>query len=354
MTGLTLPGHDRRALLELGQEDLRQAGARAGAEEAQVVRDLRQADRERLQRAGGLDEAVAGGLRLERVGRRGDRQGRCRPRAARARARRTPDACSGRCRRRCRRAGSCRAARASPRRAPCPRAPARRSRRTPGRASPGTASIQCVRPDLTTSSNSVAFASSAAASWSSAGSRSWTISSSAARCTADGKTSFEHWPMLTSSFACTPSPASVAITSFAFMFDEVPEPVWKTSIGNWSSSSPSATRSAGGGDPLRLVLVEQAELGVHARRGGLDPAEPARHRRRDRLAGDGEVGDRLAGLAAPQLRGWQRCRSQREVSSRRRCAAGSSSSQARRASRAGGRAARRRARSAASIACQPA
>ena len=50
--------------------------------------------------------------------------------------------------------------------------------------------------------------------------------------------------MLTWSFGCTSSPASVAITSFAFMFDDVPEPVWKTSIGNWSSSSPEATRSA--------------------------------------------------------------------------------------------------------------
>jgi hypothetical protein len=28
------------------------------------------------------------------------------------------------------------------------------------------------------------------------------------------------------------------------MFEEVPEPVWKTSIGNWSSSSPFAIRSA--------------------------------------------------------------------------------------------------------------
>ncbi|MDT5173583.1 MAG: hypothetical protein QOG37_834, partial [Mycobacterium sp.] len=44
---------------------------------------------------------------------------------------------------------------------------------------------------------------------------------------------------LTSSFGCTLLPsfsaASVAMTSFAFMFDDVPEPVWKTSIGNWSS-----------------------------------------------------------------------------------------------------------------------
>ena len=28
------------------------------------------------------------------------------------------------------------------------------------------------------------------------------------------------------------------------MFEEVPDPVWKTSIGNWSSSSPSAIRVA--------------------------------------------------------------------------------------------------------------
>ncbi len=33
------------------------------------------------------------------------------------------------------------------------------------------------------------------------------------------------------------------MTSFAFMFDEVPEPVWKTSTGNWSSWSPAATSS---------------------------------------------------------------------------------------------------------------
>jgi hypothetical protein len=38
--------------------------------------------------------------------------------------------------------------------------------------------------------------------------------------------------MFTSSFGCTPSPASVASTSFAFVFDDVPEPVWNTSIGN--------------------------------------------------------------------------------------------------------------------------
>ena len=104
------------------------------------------------------------------------------------------------------------------------------------------------------------------------------ISPSAARWTAEGKTSFEDWPRLTSSFACTSSPASVAITSFAFMFEEVPEPVWKTSIGNWSSSSPAATRSPAAAMRRRLVGVEQPEVGVHARRGGLDPPEPARDR----------------------------------------------------------------------------
>jgi len=36
----------------------------------------------------------------------------------------------------------------------------------------------------------------------------------------------------------------LAITSLAFMLVEVPEPVWNTSIGNWSSNSPAATRSA--------------------------------------------------------------------------------------------------------------
>ena len=47
--------------------------------------------------------------------------------------------------------------------------------------------------------------------------------------------------MLTWSFGWAPSPARLAITSLAFMFEEVPEPVWKTSIGNWSSCLPSAT-----------------------------------------------------------------------------------------------------------------
>ena len=50
--------------------------------------------------------------------------------------------------------------------------------------------------------------------------------------------------MFTWSFGCTPSPASAAITSLAFMFDDVPEPVWNTSIGNCASCTPWAISSA--------------------------------------------------------------------------------------------------------------
>src|SRR5207342_3368608 len=108
----------------------------------------------------------------------------------------------------------------------------------------GTASIRCVRPVFTMSANSSALAASAAASVSRAGRSRFVAASRAARWTADGKTSFDDWPRLTWSLGWTPSPASVAITSLAFMLDEVPEPVWKTSIGNWLSWRPSATSSA--------------------------------------------------------------------------------------------------------------
>ena len=79
MTGLTLPGMIEEPFWSSGRKISARPGARAGAEEAQVVRDLRQGDGDRLQRARGLDEAVARGLRLERVRRRRDRRGRCPP-----------------------------------------------------------------------------------------------------------------------------------------------------------------------------------------------------------------------------------------------------------------------------------
>ena len=83
--------------------------------------------------------------------------------------------------------------------------------------------------------NASALSANARSSRSSAGSSEFVASSSAARCTALGNTSLDDWPMFTWSFGCAASPARVAITSLAFMFDDVPEPVWKTSIGNWPS-----------------------------------------------------------------------------------------------------------------------
>jgi hypothetical protein len=52
-------------------------------------------------------------------------------------------------------------------------------------------------------------------------------------------------------------------------------------------------------DPLGALLLEQPQLAVDAGGGRLDPAQSVCHRQRDRLAGDGEVRDRLAGLGAP-------------------------------------------------------
>ena len=65
---------------------------------------------------------------------------------------------------------------------------------------------------------------------------------------ADGNTSFDDCEALTSSLGWTVrpsrSPASRAMTSLAFMFELVPEPVWNTSTGNWSSWSPATTSAA--------------------------------------------------------------------------------------------------------------
>ena len=58
---------------------------------------------------------------------------------------------------------------------------------------------------------------------------------------------------------------------------------------------------AGGSDALREVGVEEAEVGVRARRSRLDATEPVRHGDGNRLAGDREVRDRLRRLAAPEL-----------------------------------------------------
>jgi hypothetical protein len=63
-----------------------------------------------------------------------------------------------------------------------------------------------------------------------------------------GNTSLLDWLALTWSLGCTSRPservARVAITSLVFMFDDVPDPVWNTSIGNSPSWAPDATASA--------------------------------------------------------------------------------------------------------------
>jgi hypothetical protein len=111
-----------------------------------------------------------------------------------------------------------------------------------------------VRPILTMSANAFAFSSSPRCRWRSAGSRSSLISRTVAMCMAVGKVSFEDWPRLTWSFGCTsdfsprlpPSAwlARFAMTSLAFMFDCVPEPVCQITNGNSSSCRPCRTSAA--------------------------------------------------------------------------------------------------------------
>ncbi len=76
--------------------------------------------------------------------------------------------------------------------------------------------------------------------------------------------------MLTWSFGWTSTPffwAMDAMTSLVFMLDEVPEPVWKTSIGNSASCWPSAISLAAatmasacsaGRRPRSLLTMAQA------------------------------------------------------------------------------------------------
>src|SRR3954454_17145542 len=104
--------------------------------------------------------------------------------------------------------------------------------------------MRCVRPDFTMLVNFLALRSSERSSCLSAGSSPLTVRSSAARWTADGKTSLDDCPMLTWSLACALPSDRAAMTSLAFMLDDVPDPVWKTSMGNCASCSPAATAAA--------------------------------------------------------------------------------------------------------------
>ena len=94
-------------------------------------------------------------------------------------------------------------------------------------------------------------------------------------------TSLLLWHMLTSSFGWTGRPppaiwaALVAITSLAFMLVDVPEPVWKMSIGNSASQRPSTTswaartisdaRSSGNNPRSRLASAAACLISPSAR-----------------------------------------------------------------------------------------
>ena len=135
------------------------------------------------------------------------------------------------------------------------------------------------------------------------GSRSRAISPSAARCTAEGKTSFDDWPMLTWSFACTSVACEVrdhlVRVHVRARAGTRLEDVDRELVVELACGDPIG----GCGDAARQLGVEELEVGVGARGGGLDPAEPVRHGGGNRLTGDGEVGDGLVGLAAPKLVG---------------------------------------------------
>ena len=76
ITGLTLPGMIEEPFWSSGRISSPRPGARAGAHPAQVVRDLRERGGDDLERARGLDQRIAVGLRLEVVERGRDRQPR--------------------------------------------------------------------------------------------------------------------------------------------------------------------------------------------------------------------------------------------------------------------------------------
>ncbi len=132
------------------------------------------------------------------------------------------------------------------------------------------------------------------------------ISRATAMCIAVGKVSFEDWPRLQWSFGWIgllpprwppiDSLARLAITSLAFMFDCVPEPVCQTTRGNSSSCSPATTVAAAAGDRVGERRFEDAEILVHQGRGLLHEAERVDERRRHVLGADLEVLDRALRL----------------------------------------------------------
>ena len=118
-----------------------------------------------------------------------------------------------------------------------------------------------------------------------------------------GKVSLEDWLAFTTSLGWHSTPAravSEEITSLTFMLVLVPDPVWNTSIGNWSSCRPSTISAAAATIASRCSASDDAEVGVGAGGRGLDPGERVDQRRRQRLTADREVVDRALGLCSPE------------------------------------------------------
>ena len=121
---------------------------------------------------------------------------------------------------------------------------------------------------------------------------------------ADGNTSFDDCEALTSSLGWTGRPsrshARRAMTSLAFMFELVPEPVWNTSTGNWSSCVAGHHLGGGGLDGGGDVGVDRPRASALAAAAApLMRASAAISDRSSDRARHREVLDRPLGLRPP-------------------------------------------------------
>ena len=93
------------------------------------------------------------------------------------------------------------------------------------------------------------------------------------------------------------------------MFVDVPDPVWKTSIGNWSSSSPASTRRAASPIAAATSAVDagHVERRVDGRSVALDRGQRVGDADVERAVGDREVAHGQVGLLAPRAAGARPC-----------------------------------------------
>ena len=87
-----------------------------------------------------------------------------------------------------------------------------------------------------------------------------------------------------------------------FMFDDVPEPVWNTSTGNWSSHDAVGDLGGRGGDGGADLLGDRGDVlqrRVHRRGLALDERQRPDQAGLEREPGDREVLDGPLGLRAP-------------------------------------------------------